>query len=51
VHIIRHNEFVGGQCPEKRPGRPRLEYLKPVVKNKGGESYKAVKGMSCNDSK
>jgi hypothetical protein len=43
-HIIRQNEFivnilVGATSGNKAVGRPRLQYLKQVVKNTGAELY------------
>jgi hypothetical protein len=56
VYIIRHNEFVvnvleRAMFGKKAVGKARLEYLKPVIRNTGAESYKSVKGISCNNSR
>jgi len=32
-------------------GRPQLQYLKQVAGNTGADSYTAVKGMACNNSR
>jgi hypothetical protein len=55
-HIIRHNEFVvnilEGAIPGKMAvGRPRLQYLKQVARNRGADSYTAMKRMACNNSR
>jgi hypothetical protein len=55
-HIIRHNEFAvnitEGTLPGKKAvGRPRLQYLKKVAKNRGADSYKAMKRLACNSSR
>jgi hypothetical protein len=53
VHIIRHNEFAlniteGAISGKKTVGRPRLQYLKQVVRNTVAESYTTMKRMACN---
>ena len=53
-HTIRHNELVvnvleGAIFGEKAVGRPRLQYLKQVARNTGGDSYTAMKRMACNN--
>jgi hypothetical protein len=55
-HIIRHNEFVvnileGAISGKKAVGRPRLQYLKQVARNRGADSYTAMKRMACNKSR
>jgi len=52
---IRHNEFVvnilqGAIIGKKAVGRPRLQYLKKVVRNTGADSYRAMKRKACNIS-
>jgi hypothetical protein len=47
-HIIRHNEFVanileGAISGNKALGRPRLQYLKQVTRNRAADSYTAMK--------
>ena len=32
-------------------GRPRLQYLKQVARNRGADSYTAMKRMPCNNSR
>jgi hypothetical protein len=39
------------QYPEKAVARPRLQYLKQVARNRGADSYTAMKKMACNDSR
>jgi len=56
-HTVRHNEFVvnileGAISGEKKAvGRPRPEYLKQVARNTAADSYTAMKGMACNNSR
>ena len=55
-HTIRHNEFVinifqGVIFGKKAMGRPRLQYLKQVARNRGADSYTAMKRMACNKSR
>jgi len=51
-HTISHNEFVvnileGAMSGKKQAvGRPRLQYLKQVARNRG-----AMKRMACNNSR
>jgi hypothetical protein len=45
--IIRHNEFVvnileGAISGKKTVGRPRLQYLKQIARNRGADSYTAI---------
>ena len=52
-HTVRHNEFVENILEEaisgiKAVGRPRLQYLKQIVRN---TSYTAMKRMACNNSR
>jgi len=54
-HTVRHNEFVvnflaGAIFGKKAAGRPRLQYLKQVVRNRGADSYTAMKWMAFNKS-
>jgi len=51
---INHNEFVlnileGAIARKKALGRPRQQYLKQVARNKGADSYTAMKTMTCNN--
>jgi len=51
---IRHNEFVvnileGAISGKKAMGRCQLQYLKPVTRNTGADSYTAMKRMACNN--
>jgi hypothetical protein len=40
------------QYPEKKAvGRPGLQYLKQVIRNKGADSYTVMKRMPCNKSR
>ena len=55
-NTIRHNEFVvnileGAISGKKAVGRPRLRYLKQVARDRGADSYTAMKRMACNDSR
>jgi hypothetical protein len=55
-HKIRHNEIVvnileGAISGKKAVGRPRLQHLKQVARNKGADSYTAMKRMACNNSR
>ena len=55
-HTIRHNEFVvnildGAISGKKVVGRPRLQYIKQVVRNTGADSFTKMKRMACNNSK
>jgi len=56
-YIIRHNKFVvnileGAVSRQKATGRPQLQYLiKQVTRNKGRDSYRAIKRMACNNSR
>jgi len=50
-HIIRHNEFVvnileGAISGKKAMGRPRLQYLKQVARNRGADSYTTMKRIA-----
>ena len=53
---VRHSEFVvnileGAISGKKAVGRPRLRYLKQVVRNTAADSYTAMKRMACNRSR
>jgi len=55
-HIIRNNEFVVNIMEraisgKKAMGRPRLQYLKQVARNKDADSYTAMKKIACNKSR
>ena len=55
-HSVRYSEFVvnileGAISGKKAVGRPRLRYLKQVARDRGADSYTAVKRMACNDSR
>ena len=55
-HTIRHNEFVVSITQraisgKKAVGRPRLQYLKQVARNREADSYTAMKRMACNKSR
>jgi len=36
---------------EKTVGRPRLQYLKQVARNRGADRYTTMKRMACNNSR
>ena len=55
-HTVRYSEFVvnileGAISGKKAVGRPRLRYLKQVARDRGADSYTAMKRMACNDSR
>jgi hypothetical protein len=55
-HTVRHNEIVvnileGAISGKKAMGRLRLQYLKQVARNTGGDSYTTMKRMACNNSR
>ena len=55
-HTIGHNEFVvnileGAIFGKKAAGRPQLQYLKQVARNKEADGYTAMKRMACNKSR
>jgi len=55
-HTVGHNEFVvnilgGAITGKKAVGRPRLQYLKQVIRNTAADSYRAMKKKACNISR
>jgi hypothetical protein len=56
MDIIRRNEFVvnileGAISRKKAVERSRLHCLKRVARNTGADSYTAVKGLACTNSR
>jgi hypothetical protein len=56
LHIIKYNELIvnilqGATSAKLAVGRPRLKYIKKVTRNTGADSYRAVKKMTCNNSR
>ena len=49
--MIRHKEFVVNILEGARSGRPGLQYLEPVARNTGADSYTAMRRMACNISR
>ena len=52
-HTVRHNEFVvnileGAIFGKNAAGRPGLQYLKQVDRNRAADSYTAMERMACN---
>jgi len=55
-HTVGYNEFVvnileGAISGKKAVGKPRLQYVKQVAKNKAAYSYTAMKRTACNNSR
>ena len=55
-HTIRHNEIVvnileGAISGKTAVGRPQLQYLKQVARNRAADSYRTMKRMACNKSR
>jgi len=50
-HSIGNNFGVEAPIGKKAVGRPRLQYLKQVARNKGTDSYTVIKRMGCDSSR
>jgi hypothetical protein len=55
IKYVKIHKFITSlkeQYPEKKAvGRPRLQYLKQVDRNKGADSCRAMEIMACNNSR
>jgi hypothetical protein len=43
------NILEGATSGKNAVGRPRLQYLKQIARNRGGDSYTAMKRIACNN--
>jgi len=49
ITMMKSQILEGAISGQKTIRRPRLQYLKDVTRNKGADSYTAMKRMACNN--